>query len=354
MKGTEQLEPGVSTTNVLWALDPVATATAPASTIAPLAPKSPSQRPEVQHAFSLIASAITPEERTRQWVGEREGYARFLANNCPTPANASITPVDCDGVQGLLIGRADDDRKVTILHLHGGGYTMGSAAGSARLADQLAKAIDGQALTIDYRLAPEHPYPAALDDCLRAYSWLLKQTNGDIIVSGEGAGGGLAMSLVLKLREANIRLPNALHLISPFADLSLSGASVLANGPGEPLMTRDFLKNLAACYIGRTDFTSPLVSPVFADLAGFPPMLIQAAANEALVDDAIRLVAAAERAGAPVTLKLFEDSLHAFLLFDFLPETQKALDQFAAFAASALGQRGSASELTTGDTKSGS
>jgi salicylate hydroxylase len=196
----------------------------------------------------------------------------------------------------------------------------------------LAQAIKGQALTIDYRLAPEHPYPAALDDCLRAYKWLRTQAKGDIIVSGEDAGGGLAIALVFKLREANIALPKALYLLSPFADLSLRAASIQAHGAAEPMMTRDFIKNLAASYIGSNDFKSPFISPVFADLSGFPPMLIHAAANEALADDAIALAAAAKRAGVPVTLNLFEDSVHAFALFDFLPETQVALDQFAAFA----------------------
>jgi salicylate hydroxylase len=249
-------------------------------------------------------------------------------------APASTAPVDCDGVPGLLITPTKSHSKGgTLFHLHGGGYTMGSAAGSARIAAQFAEAIGANALTIDYRLAPEHPYPAALDDCVRAYAWLCKQTSGDIIVSGEGAGGGLAVALLLKLRDANIRLPRALHLLSPFADLSLSGASIIANSASEPMMTRDFLKNLAACYIGGADLKSPYVSPVFADLTGFPPMLIHAAANEALADDALRLAAAAERAGIPVTLKLFEDSLHAFALFDFLPETKAVLDQFAAFAA---------------------
>jgi salicylate hydroxylase len=339
LRGTEQIEPKLSAQSQLWALDPVAHATGPVSSVAPLQPKSASPRPEVQRAFSLIANAITPEERTRQWVGEREGYTRFLEQTFPPPANVSIKSVDCDDVPGLMVspakGRA---RRATILHLHGGGYTMGSAAGSARLAAHLAEAIGGHALTIDYRLAPEHPYPAALDDCLRAYKWLLQQTNGDIFVSGEGAGGGLAVALLLRLREARIGLPRALHLISPFADLTISAASLRTNGPSEPLMTRDFLKDMAGCYVGSSDLKSPYVSPVFADLRGFPHMLIQFAANEALADDAIALAAAAERDGVSVALKPFEDSLHAFALFDFLPETHAALDQFAALAASVTKQ----------------
>ncbi len=156
----------------------------------------------------------------------------------------------------------------TILHLHGGGYTMGSASGSTRLGAQLAEAIGGEALTIDYRLAPEHPYPAALDDCQRAYKWLVKQTKGEIIVSGEDAGGGLAVALMLRLREAGIRLPAALYLISPFADLTISGASLRTYGPSEPLMTREFVKNLAGSYVGSSDMKSPFVSPIFADLRG--------------------------------------------------------------------------------------
>jgi salicylate hydroxylase len=340
LRGTEQLEPGVSLQNNLWSLDPVAHATGPASSIAPVAPKSTSQRPDIQRAFAMMASAITPEERTRQWVGEREGYARFLESACPVPSDVEITPVDCDGVPALMIEPPKRDLGLaTILYLHGGGYTMGSARGAARVASQFARAIGAGALAPDYRLAPEHPYPAALDDCVRAYEWLLKQTNGDIIVSGEAGGGGLAVALMLRLRDAKIRLPTALHLISPFTDMRLSGNSIKTNGPNEPLNNRDSLKNQAASYIGRSDLASPLVSPVSADLSGFPPMLIQAAANEALADDANRLAAAAEHAGVTVALIMVPDSLHAFPLFEFLPESKAALAQFAAFVATVAKQQ---------------
>ena len=338
-KGSNQLDPTNSMTlDWLWNYDPVAVATAPE--VPATAGPTPCllKRPEARHAFDLLRHAITPEERSRQWVGEREGYARFLAEQCPAPADARIEPVDCGDVPGLLVTPAGGDGQgPAVLHLHGGGFDMGSAEGSARLAAHLARAAGGCALTVDYRLAPENPYPAALEDALAAYRWLRRRDPARaIVVSGEGAGGGLAVSLALALREAGEPLPRLLHLVSPFADMTLSGEGLKERAATEPLLDIGTLRNQAAAYIGGTDFRLPLVSPVFGDLTGLPPMLIQAAAGEALLDDARRLAAAAERAGVPVMLDLVEDSVHAFILFDFLPETQEALDRFAAFVAEGM------------------
>ncbi|MDB5717035.1 MAG: 2-polyprenyl-6-methoxyphenol hydroxylase, partial [Sphingomonas bacterium] len=341
-KGVDQLEPTNSAAlGWLWAYDPVATALAEHAPVVEIAAPVARKRAEVQRAAQLLGGAITLEERTRQWVGEREGYARFLHEQCPPPPDAVTEPVNCDGVAGLMVTPPGCGAgAVTVLHLHGGGYTMGSARGSARLASHLAERAGGQALTIDYRLAPEHPFPAALEDALRACRWLrARDPSRPLVVSGEGAGGGLAVSLMVALRDAGEHLPDLLHLVSPFADLTLGGAKLAERATREPLMSLDFLRNLAGSYIGGTDFRVPLVSPVFADLRGFPPMLIQAAAEEALADDAVRLNDAARQAGVPVTLKLFDDSLSSFILFDFLPETVEALDAFGAFVVDHLSRR---------------
>ncbi len=293
------------------------------------------QRPEAQRAYELWKGALAFEDRARLWVGEREGYERFTERAFPTPPGVTAQDVSCDGVHALRVapaGGVADDATV-VLHLHGGGYTMGSARGAVALASRLAEAVGGWALVPDYRPAPEHAFPAALDDVVTTYLWLVREhAPGRIVVSGEDAGGGLAVALAVRLRNAGEPLPAALHVVSPFCDLSVTSATSSAVSSRDPLLNRDRLRMLAASYLHTTDPADPLVSPLRADLQGLPPLLIQAAADEALVDDARGLAAAAEAAGVHVTLELVEDSVHSFVLFDFLPEAQAALEALATHA----------------------
>jgi len=243
--------------------------------------------------------------------------------------------VSCDGVPALRVsppGGAADEGTV-VLHLHGGGYTMGSARGAVDLASRLAEAVGGWALVPDYRLAPEHAFPAALDDVAAVYGWLLHEhPSARVIVSGEDAGGGLAIALAVRLRDAGEPLPTALHVVSPYCDLTVTSPSASAMPSADPWMNRDRLRVLAASYIHSGDPEDPLISPIRADLHGLPPLLIQAAADEALADDARGLAAAAEAAGVDVTLELVDDSVHSFVLFGFLPEAQAALAALATHA----------------------
>jgi len=219
-----------------------------------------------------------------------------------------------------------------VLHLHGGGYVMGSAELSAPLAGRLAEAAGGWSLVPDYRLAPEHPFPAALEDALAAYRWLAREyPRAPIIVSGECAGGGLALSLALALRDADQPLPAGIHVVSPFCDLALTAGHPSFAVDSDPWFNRIALVQLAACYLHDADPGQALVSPVRADLSGLPPLLIQAAEPEALFPSAERLADAARDAGVPVTFSPVADSVHSFILFDFLPETDRALALFAAF-----------------------
>ena len=291
------------------------------------------QRPESQRAFELWRDALALEDRSRLWVGEREGYDRFLRRACPAPHGVSVQELDCDGVPALRVappGGVQDEGTV-VVHLHGGGYTMGCAANAVDLAARLAAAVGGWALVPDYRLAPEYEFPAALDDVTASYGWLLRERITErVIVSGECAGGGLAISLAIRLRDGEEQLPDLVHVVSPFVDLTLSSASANTISRSDPWLNLDRLRILAASYIHSTDPASPLVSPVHADLYGLLPLLIQAAADEALADDATRLAEVAETAGTDVTLEMFEDTVHSFILFDFLPETRVALEQFAS------------------------
>jgi salicylate hydroxylase len=237
-----------------------------------------------------------------------------------------VVPADGDGDNGPVV-----------VHLHGGCYTMGSAEGAIDLASRLAEAIGGWALVPDYRLAPEHAYPAALDDTVAAFGWLARELGAErSVVSGECAGGGLAIAMAVRLRDAGMALPSALHVVSPFCDLTLTSPAANETSDRDPWLSRDRLRVYVASYIHTADPADPLISPVDADLRGLPPLLIQAARDEWLRDDATRLAEVAHAVGVPVTIELVEDTVHSFVLFDFLPETRSALEQFAAHAAGAL------------------
>ena len=248
----------------------------------------------------------------------------------------------CDGVPALRVippnGVAADGP--VVLHLHGGCYTMGSAEGAIDLAWRLAEAVGGWALVPDYRLAPEHAYPAALDDVVAVYGWLAREHGTEqIVVSGECAGGGLAIAMALRLRDAGATPPAALHAVSPFCDLTLTSPSANEISGRDPWLGRDRLRLYVASYIHTADPATPLVSPANADLRGLPPLLIQAAEGEALRDDAGRLAKAAAAAGVPATLELVPDTVHSFVLFDFLPEARSALERFGEHAALACVRR---------------
>jgi salicylate hydroxylase len=356
-RGLERLSPaGPPMQEWLLAHEPVAAAVrSPAEFEQSLAAAgNPLRRAEARRAFDLWRTALTGEHRAAGWLGERRGYAEFVRGTLhPADGSGPAATADCDGTRALRVGQvpaAADSPAPVVLHLHGGGYVMGSAELAAPLARRLAEAAGGWALMPDYRLAPEHPFPAALDDTLAAYRWLAREyPRAPIIVSGEDAGGGLALSLALALRgdlapgdlapgdrrEPASRLPAGLHVVSPFCDLALSADQLSPAADSDPWRGRIALIQQAACYVQDTDPAQALVSPLRADLSGLPPLLIQAAEPEALFAGAARLADRARGAGLTVTFSPVADSVHSFILFDFLPEAGRALAEFAAFTRAA-------------------
>jgi salicylate hydroxylase len=329
LQGMLRLDPlGESSIGWLYAHDPVADAVL---AVAPVPPAAGTLlRPDAQRALELWRGALTLEDRAGLWRGERAGFERFLARVCPAPPDLPVEDVDCDGVPAVRVIPDGADPDVAVLYLHGGGFTMGSARGTAEPAGRVAAALGGWALVPDYRLAPEHPFPAALDDAVAAYRWLRREhPDATILVSGDCAGGGLAVSMTVAARDAGDPLPRLLHLVSPFCDLTLTGASIDAPAGVDGWIDRDRLRSFAASYLHDAEPSDPRISPVHADLRGLPPMVIQVAAGEALADDARALAMAAEEAGVEVTLELVEDTVHSFVLFGFLPEAQNALDRLA-------------------------
>jgi salicylate hydroxylase len=342
LRGLERLSPaGPPMQEWLLAHDPVdAARQSPAEFEQNLVvPGNPMRRPESRRAFDLWRTALTAEHRAAGWLGERQGYAEFVRGKLhPASERAPAASVSCDGTPALRVGQPARDTAPVVLHLHGGGYVLGSAELSAPLAGRLAEAVGGWSLVPDYRLAPEHPFPAALDDALAAYRWLAREyPRAPILVSGECAGGGLALSLALALRDAGgppARMPAGIHVVSPFCDLALA-AGQLGPAGTDPWFNRIALIQLGACYIQDTDPAEALVSPLRGDLSGLPPLLIQAAEPEALFPSAQRLAGQSRSAGVPVTFSPVADSVHSFILFDFLPEAGRALAEFAAFAHTA-------------------
>src|SRR5712672_100184 len=290
--------------------------------------------PEGQRAFELWKYAFRPEDVARGHDGLREAYDRFLTTNFPLPDNVEAFEEELGDVKAWRVAAKDAPRGNVVLHFHGGGYLIGSAKGSLEYASRLAAAVEGTCYTAEYRLAPEHPYPAAIDDAISAYRALLSRgiPASSILLSGESAGGGLALALALALRTAGDPLPAGILAVAPFTDLTLSGARVRAFNGDDPAANRDLLTFMGASYFQGHEPTDPLVSPLFGDLTGLPPLFVTATQGECLLDDTTRLAERAEKAGVDVTLRLVEDSVHVYTIFPFLPETKATMEEVAAWA----------------------
>jgi monoterpene epsilon-lactone hydrolase len=220
------------------------------------------------------------------------------------------------------------------VHLHGGGYVLGDPVGSRPFTTDLARRLACRVVSIDYRLAPENPFPAAVTDALMAYQALLVQGQAPdtIAVGGESAGGGLALALLLAAKKAGLPMPASAALVSPWVDLRCSAASFDSLAAVDPLLTRRSLKEMADAYLGGTDPVSPLASPLFGDLAGLPPLLIHVGSEEVLLDDSRRLADLAAALGVPTTLAVWPQMIHVWHMFHpMLPEGAAAMGELAAF-----------------------
>jgi monoterpene epsilon-lactone hydrolase len=252
----------------------------------------------------------------------------------PLPADVRVTPGDLGGVPVTFIDIAGAEPRGTIFHIHGGGFALGSAAGSAGLASSLARKAGMRAVSVGYRLAPEHPYPAALRDVTAAYRALAGQAGaaGPIVVSGESAGGNLAVELLIARKAQGLAMPAAALLLSPMTDLTVTAGSYAGKAHADPAITARAIRTRAADYLAGTDPADPLVSPVYADLTGLPPLLIQAGSHEVLLDDATRLAAKAAADDVAVTLDITPGVPHVFQAFAaILDEGDAALNRAARF-----------------------
>jgi epsilon-lactone hydrolase len=263
----------------------------------------------------------------------RAGFNELMAR-VPVPSDVRQTPTTIGGVGGVEVTIHGADAANVILYFHGGVYVIGSAATSVPLVSDLARRTGARAVTLDYRLAPEHPYPAAVEDARSAYESLLGQgiDPGQIALAGESAGGGLAVATLLVLRDAGMPLPSCAFLMSPYADLTLSGDTILEKQPVDPILTPAGLRLRVGDYVARANAADPHISPVFGDLRGLPPLLIQVGSHEILLSDAVRLAARAASADVPINLEVTPDVPHVFQGFAaVLEEGDTALNRAAVF-----------------------
>jgi epsilon-lactone hydrolase len=263
-------------------------------------------------------------------VSEQRRLLRELTSAQPLPPDVTVTAAELGGVPTAEVTTDRTGPRHVILYFHGGVYVLGDAASAAGLAAQIARRTRATAISVDYRLAPEHPYPAAVDDALTAYQALLDGgTNpADIAFAGESAGGGLAIATMINARDHGLPLPAAAYLMSPYADLTLAGTTMDTKSKADPLLSRDNLQARIPDYTAGADPALPLISPVFADLTALPPLIIQAGTHEVLLDDALRLAAQAATADVAVTLDITPGVPHVFQAYTpLLDEATTALDR---------------------------
>ncbi|MDO0929818.1 alpha/beta hydrolase fold domain-containing protein [Streptomyces sp. TG1A-8] len=266
-----------------------------------------------------------------------------MLGSAPLPDDVRTRTIELGGVPAVEVRAGAAPPAGTALYFHGGAYAMGSAAASVGLVSEIARRAAATVLSVDYRLAPEHPFPAAVDDALAACRALLDGgvPAGSVAVTGESAGGGLALALLLAIRDAGLPQPSSATVLSPWADLTQSGGTMSTRAEADPALTRRALQIRAADYLAGADPRTPLASPLHADLRGLPPLLIQAGAREILLDDALRLAARAARADILVTLQTFPGAPHVFQGFaPLVEEAARALDHVAAFLNSHIHPEG--------------
>jgi epsilon-lactone hydrolase len=263
-------------------------------------------------------------------VNELRRQLRELASAQPLPAGVTVTAAELGGVPTAEITIDGTEPRHVVLYFHGGVYVLGDAFQAAALAAQVGRRADAKVISVDYRLAPEHPYPAAVDDALAAYQALLRTGTdpADIAFAGESAGGGLAVATLVNARDRGLPLPAAAYVMSPYADLTLAGASMDTKSAADPLLSRENLQARVPDYTAGHDPALGLISPIFADLSGLPPLIIQAGTHEVLLDDAVRLARQAAAADVAVTLDITPGVPHVFqVYYPILDEAAAALDR---------------------------
>lgn len=287
----------------------------------------------VERRTALDASVSLAEQRAAYELL----LENYVGHSVPLPEGMQVEHVDVDGIPAEWLRSPDADSERVLLYLHSGGYVQGSLKSHRDLVARLAAAAGVRALQIDYRLAPEHVFPAAIDDALTAYRWLLARGTKPayIVIAGDSAGGGLTLALLQKVRDQSLPMPAGAALLSPWTDLAGTVESRKTREAADPLFTGERINSLAKFYIDTEDARNPLISPINADLSGFPPLLIEVGHDEVLLDDSLLVAEHARAAGVPVELIVWEDMWHVFQNYAaVLPEGQQSLENIGKFIRS--------------------
>jgi epsilon-lactone hydrolase len=274
-------------------------------------------------------------------VNQQRRLLKALLSAVPLPADVAVTAAELGGVPAAAIAVDGVEPRHVVLYFHGGVYVMGDAFLAADLASQVGRRADAKVISVDYRLAPEHPYPAAVEDALTAYEALLQSgiAPSDIAFAGESAGGGLVIATLVNARDHDLPLPAAALVMSPYADLTLAGGTMETRSEVDPLLSRELLEPRVTDYAAGQDTSMGLISPIYADLSGLPPLIIQVGTHEVLLDDAIRLVQRAADHDVEVTLDITPRVPHVFqAYYPILDEADAALRRAGEFLSAHLGR----------------
>jgi len=296
-----------------------------------------------QSEFDILVNSLGSAQRGAQPTleGIRAAMDRLGDRFLPA-ADIAIEAVSAGGVPAEWVRAPGASENMTVLFTHGGGYCIGSPRTHRDLVGRLSRASRARFLSIDYRLAPEHPFPAAVEDAVKTYEWLLNQGVGpsQLALCGDSAGGGLALATIVALRERKYRLPAAVACISPLTDLAYTGETLVTNEALDPISRRDTSSALARRYLGGQDVSrNPLASPLYADFQGFPPLQILVGSHEILLDNSTRVAERARAAGVDVDIEVWEGMVHIWPYFAaILPKGQEAIERMGSYLARRLAQ----------------
>jgi len=298
-------------------------------------PSLPKVPPMGNANIELIREIVAGSGLGAGSIDDQRAGMEATAGAVPPPDTVVVEPTTVAGRPAEWVTPRAGASDRVVLYLHGGGYCIGSLATHRNLVSRLALAYGGRVLNLDYRLAPEHPFPAAVDDAVGAYRELLDsgRSPSQIAVAGDSAGGGLTVAALVAIRQQGLPQPAAGVCLSPWVDLTQSAATYVSRAEVDPMVTKDGLDVMAAAYLGEASLNEPLASPLFADLAGLAPLLVHVGDAEVLLDDALALRDTARAAGVDVTFDLWPEMIHVFQAFpaELLPESDLSITAIAAF-----------------------